>query len=280
MLLWLHLWEERWVLQWVMGGDGWVRFSCTATRRGIPKSETFVGLLKALLFLNSFFQKQSFDIQQNKSLTYYLCDLGQVNNCFEPQLQHLESTALHVFARTHWKVIYQVSHLGPGAEWALKFREAIFIILHIYLFPKRLLTSRLPRILTYTWSGRPWGNFSRPNGNYTLTPKLLLTPKNFSRMKGMVQEFKLKKKLYFLKNKTVPSCFSPLFLSHDQLLLIVQNSGQYHLLMETFCPCPVPPCILAKPLTHFSEEHSQFYSVNKQQSIYSIELSRGWPLCL
>lgn len=80
-----------------------------------------------------------------------------------------------------------------------------------------------------------------------------------------------------MKNKTVPSCFSPLFLSHDQLLLIVQNSGQYHLLMETFCPCPAPPCILVKPLTHFSEEHSQFYPVNKQQSIYSIELSGGGP---
>lgn len=124
-----------------------------------------------------------------------------MNDCFEPQLQHLESTALHVFARTHWKVIYQVSHLGPGAEWALEFREAIFIILHIYLFPKRLLTSRLLRILTYTWSGRPWGNFSCPNGNYTLIPKLLLTPKNFSRMKGMVQEFKLKKKSLFLEEQ-------------------------------------------------------------------------------
>lgn len=57
-------------------------------------------------------------------------------------------------------------------------------------------------------------------------------------MKGtdMVKKFKLKNKPYFMRNNTIPSCLSLLFLSHDQLLLIVQNSGQYHLLMEPFCP--------------------------------------------
>lgn len=71
---------------------------------------------------------------------------------------------------------------APSGAWyrvGTQVREVIFIILYIYLFPHRLSNYRLPRMVTYTWSVGPWRIFSCPNGNYRL-----LTPKNFSRVKG------------------------------------------------------------------------------------------------